>query len=276
MYIGKIQPGSTEGGTITLAGGSFEIRVEGFSGPLDVLCHLLESREIEASSIRVSDIIETYFRFLTQTERLSIYEAAEFLSLCSRILLGKIKALLPGENLENDGGEPDNEADEEALLDVLQRYRPYRAAAELLMTLQERRERHFIRVVEENETAAYELKDLYSFCRQWWSLYASYAGSKGKSKIASGERQEGFLDPVPEEKQVEEKIRELQQRFYKEGEIPLEKLVPKRSDRSLLVVTILALLEMCRLGCVSLSQKEGFGTLWIRSLKHAVIDGPMY
>ncbi|MFP4481335.1 MAG: segregation and condensation protein A [Thermovirgaceae bacterium] len=253
----------------------FEIEIEGFSGPLDVLCHLLESREIEASTIQVSDIIATYSVFLTRTGRISIYEAAEFLSLCSRVLLGKIRGLLPGgRNLEKEESETPT-TDEEALLETLERYRPYRAAGNLLKHLQKLRERHFTRPVEE-EPLTYELGDLYFLCRQWWKLYAIYSGERNTSAGSQGAYSEGFLDPVPEEEQVEKRIREIQQQLQNEDEIPLGELVQRGTGRTILVVTILALLEMCRLGYVDLRQEKGFGQLRVRSLKHAISNGTIY
>ena len=81
---------------------------------------------------------------------------------------------------------------------------------------------------------------------------------------------------VAEEEQVEERIRELSSRFREGTEIPLAELVPRRAGRTKLVVTLLALLEMCRLGFICLTQEKGFGTLKVRSLKHVASDGPIY
>jgi len=252
----------------------FEIEIEGFSGPLDALCHLLESREIEASAVQVSEIITTYSGYLARTGRLSIYEAAEFLNLCSRILLGKIKALLPGE-VKAEDEEIKPPADEVALLDALERYRPYRAAANLLKDLQNHRERHFTRPVEEGPVS-YELGDLYSLCRIWWSLYAAFNGVDDATGESLETYWEGFPDPVPEEEQVEKRINDLKRRLQPGKEIPLAELVPKDAGRTILVVTILALLEMCRLGDVYLHQENRFGPLRVRSAKHAVGNGTIY
>lgn len=255
----------------------FRVEVEGFSGPLDVLCHLLENREIEASAIRVSEIIGTYSRFLTLTGRLSIYETAEFLDLCSRILLGKIKALLPGQAETNEISENAGILiAEEALFQALERYRPYREAARMFRMLQEQAENHFIRVSEGKEPAIFELGDLYSLCRQWWKIYGSCACARQEVEQPHGSCSDGFPDPVPEEEQVEERIRELSSRFREGTEIPLAELVPRRAGRTKLVVTLLALLEMCRLGFVCLTQEKGFGTLKVRSLEHVASDGPIY
>jgi len=72
-----------------------DVELEGFSGPLDVLCHLVESGGISASGISVSQLIRVYSEFLIENERATINEMAAFFSLIARLLLGKLKALLP-------------------------------------------------------------------------------------------------------------------------------------------------------------------------------------
>lgn len=72
-----------------------DVELEGFSGPLDLLCHLVESGEMSASEISVSELIRVYSDFLIRNERATINEMAAFFSLTARLLLGKLKAILP-------------------------------------------------------------------------------------------------------------------------------------------------------------------------------------
>ena len=44
----------------------FEIEIDGFSGPLDLLCHLIEQSEIEAAHISVSEVISIYTSYLAK------------------------------------------------------------------------------------------------------------------------------------------------------------------------------------------------------------------
>jgi len=59
----------------------FDVELEGFSGPLDMLCHLVETGEIRASSISVSELIRVYSGFLLKNDRATINEMAAFFSL---------------------------------------------------------------------------------------------------------------------------------------------------------------------------------------------------
>ena len=43
---------------------SFDVDFEGFSGPLDLLCLLVETREIEAAAVPLAEVVHRYAAFL--------------------------------------------------------------------------------------------------------------------------------------------------------------------------------------------------------------------
>lgn len=73
----------------------FEVEIEGFSGPLELLCSLLESGELDASLINAREIVSAYWQFLHKSGRTSLDAIAEFLILAAHLLLSKAKALIP-------------------------------------------------------------------------------------------------------------------------------------------------------------------------------------
>ena len=60
---------------------AFDVTMEGFSGPLDLLCSLVESRAIAASRVRVSDVVRLYGTYLARGDVMTIREMAEFFAL---------------------------------------------------------------------------------------------------------------------------------------------------------------------------------------------------
>ena len=50
----------------------FQIEIEGFSGPLDLLCHMIDQGRIEAAQISVAEVISIYGAYLAQTGGLPI------------------------------------------------------------------------------------------------------------------------------------------------------------------------------------------------------------
>ncbi|MDO9508775.1 MAG: ScpA family protein [Thermovirgaceae bacterium] len=244
---------------------TLDVELEGFSGPLDLLCHLVETGEIQASNISVSELIRVYSDFLLRTERAGINEMAEFFSLMARLLLGKLKALLPSlPGLETPPG--DEELDPGFLEEALIRYRPYRMAAAYLGDLMRSRERSFIRGNPEEGPPWYDLGDLYSLSMVWWEMVGRKKDRTGhKVQLVEEAGWDGIPVATPDEEQVESRMEELRDLIAGRGSMLLSEIIGFSGTRQLLVVTFLALLEMTRLGIIHISQEELFGDVRIRS-----------
>ena len=233
---------------------SFEVRLDAFSGPLDLLCHLAESRQLDAAKLPLSALLEQYLQFLLRTERVSLMEMAEFFSLASRLLLSKLRALFPSLGEETEEGGEDEPFEGISLEESLVRYRPLRNAAAWLADRQRERERCFVRHGEEGPPW-FDLGDLYALAQVWWRLVEE----RSRDSAGGEEWSEELVDGAPEEQWVEERMEELQ-RLLALGPTSLRALLPG-GTRGALVVTLLALLELSRLGLVTLRQEEPFADL---------------
>jgi len=245
----------------------FEVRLTAFSGPLDLLCYLVESREVDPAKISLTELMSQYVMFLLENKRTTINEMAEFFSFASRILLRKVNALFPSSSAEDqercDSEELFCDSDEE-LMRMLEAFRPYRAAAAYLLKLQSKRERCFVRVTDEESRPFYDIGDLYSLASKWWELLDRYNEREKGDANESDFVWDDIPDAVPEERQVEQRMDELLQQVRGRS-LMLKELLCER-DRKTLIVTLLALLEMSRLGWVRLSQNEGdFGDVRIEA-----------
>ncbi len=234
-----------------------------------MLCHLVESREIEASTIRVSELVQAYGQFLRDSERVPINTLGEFMALAARLLLGKLQALFPIPVPDEEELDPDmpDDIDEDELMSMLRRYRPYRKAAEILAELQKKRERHFFRSAEEGP-ASFDLGDLYGLSYFWWKLLARESARTGieeDENLAPWEDSlyEEVPDVIPEEIQVDERMEELRELIGNGRTFSLNELLSCERSRPLLIVTLLALLELSRLGELNIRQKEVLGDVRI-------------
>lgn len=249
----------------------FRVTLGGFSGPLDLLCHLVESSAMDAVSLNLSDLLSQYVSFLLRSRRATLSELAEFFSFASRLLLHKVKSLLPWEETATgDDGTGDGEKlgpieggglDEDVLRALVERFRPYRAAAALLSERKASRERSFVRISEEGGGPPwFDAGDLYGLAVLWWTLIEGHE----KRRIARTEA--GFIqdvpDALPDEIVVENRMEEIQFRLGESGRLSLRELLGFFEPGGL-VVTLLALLELSRLGRLNLVQAEAWGDVEI-------------
>jgi segregation and condensation protein A len=79
----------------------FVVELEAFSGPLDLLLHLLREEELEIADIPIARIAD---QFLQAVHELGLNQAADYLDMASRLVRLKAQMLLPSGS-EEDGWE---------------------------------------------------------------------------------------------------------------------------------------------------------------------------
>ena len=119
------------------AGAGFVIELEAFSGPLDLLLHLLREEQIEIADIPIARIAD---QFLQAIHELGLNQAADYLDMASRLVRLKAQMLLPRQSVEDGWEDPRAE-----LVRRLLEYQQTREVAVWLGRAAERRAEQFAR-----------------------------------------------------------------------------------------------------------------------------------
>jgi segregation and condensation protein A len=82
----------------------YEVKLEIFQGPLDLLLHLIRKNEVDIFDIPIATIADQYLEYLDMMKALNINVAGDFLVMASTLLHIKSRLLLPqfGEDEEED------------------------------------------------------------------------------------------------------------------------------------------------------------------------------
>jgi segregation and condensation protein A len=203
--------------------------------------------------------------------------------MVATLLLQKTLSLLPlavrtGDPDDTEGLdhliEPDDEALEEEMLERLARYRPYRAGRLWLEERKAGQDRYYRRVATEEHgeegEPRYDIGDLYFLSRIWWGLLerrsASYRSFSSFDAVLDEEDEwNGMPSALPEESQIQGRIAELEEKLSLHKELSLNALWALAPSVQVLVVTLLAVLEMCRMGKTVIEQDIPFSDVKIRA-----------
>ncbi len=128
---------------------TYQVRLEVFEGPFDLLLHLIGRREIDIYQVSVAEIADDYLRYIQEMQRLDLEVATEFLLIAATLLKLKSDSLLPAPEKEEEELTP-AEMREELLWRLLQ-YHKFRSAAEELASRLEREDRYYYREVDVEE-----------------------------------------------------------------------------------------------------------------------------
>ncbi|NJH81294.1 ScpA family protein [Staphylococcus hyicus] len=113
----------------------YEVKLEAFNGPLDLLLHLIKEFEIDIYDIPMKALTAQYMQYIHAMNQLEINVASEYLVVASELLMIKSRMLLPDIAQTDD----DDEDPREELVEKLIEYQNFKAYASLLETKKEAR-----------------------------------------------------------------------------------------------------------------------------------------
>jgi len=224
-----------------------------FDGPLDLLLHLIKLNRVEITDIPVATICDQFHAYMQLMEELNLDVAGEYLVMAATLIHIKSKMLLPRPETAA-GVEEEQEDPRDALVRRLLEHQKFKAAAGLLHEREQWRSAQWQRPDERVAELAgdgYEPEievDLFTLIS---AFQAVVERAKHRPKV---------LLP-PEQMSVEARIEQLLDRLSETEACGFDDLFADAQDRSGLIVTFLALLEMIRLKLVRVFQAGSFGPI---------------
>ena len=117
------------------------IELDKFSGPLDLLLHLIKESNIDIFDINIKDITEQYLEYINKIESMNLNVASEYLVMAAELIEMKSRILLPrNEDIESDDYEEDPR---EELIRRLIEYKNYKEITPELKELELKREEYY-------------------------------------------------------------------------------------------------------------------------------------
>ncbi len=219
----------------------YEIKLEIFQGPLDLLLHLIRKNEVDIFDIPIAIITDQYLGYLDMMKALNINVAGDFLVMASTLIHIKSKMLLP-EVEEEEEEDPRDEITRPLL--------------------------EFLRLKElAGELADRDLLDRDIFSRPLFPDYKDQLQAEGPLldvtifqlmdafKRVIDERLPGASLKLQIEKwSLKDKTTSIMERLKKDGSIYFRDLFSENRTLSEFIITFLALLELVHIGLVRVFQ----------------------
>jgi len=246
----------------------YNVKIDAFEGPLDLLLHLINHLEIDIYDIPVADVTEQYLIYIHTMKELELDVASEYLVMAATLLAIKSKMLLPihGEvGFEEDFSLEMEEDPREELVERLIEYRKYKEVAIDLKLLEEERGLIFTKppsdltdYVKDMKVDSKPIKEV--------SLYDMLSALQKllrrkrlqKPLLTKITRQE-----VPIEQRMKEILFDLKKSKRKKCFFDLFP-VP---DKEHVVVTFLAVLELMKQNEILVEQEQNFAEIFISAME---------
>ena len=85
------------------------VKLESFSGPLDLLYHLIEKNEIDIYDIPIAELTDQYIEFINLEENKNMDGMSEFIVMAATLIEIKSRMLLPKPETEEQEEDPREE-----------------------------------------------------------------------------------------------------------------------------------------------------------------------
>lgn len=242
---------------------SLQVSLERFEGPLGLLLHLIREQEMNIFDIDIATITRQYLEYIKTMRSLDLEVAGDFVAMAATLLQIKSRMLLPQYN--EAGEEIEKEDPRRELVNRLLEYQKYQDASKRLS------ERPWVgRDVwlrgERLNMAQPQSDDIILEDNPLFSLITSYR------KVVRAMKS-GVHKVVGAMQSIAERILEMRERLMVGQKVEFSSLITAEGDKKQgqVLVTFLSLLELAKIGFVSLFQTENYGQIHIEAKKS--IDG---
>jgi segregation and condensation protein A len=238
--------------------GVFQVRLDNFEGPFDLLLNLISRRQLDVTEVALSQVTDEFISYLAGMDEWDLGKATEFLVVAATLLDLKAARLLPAAEVEDEEDLALLEARDLLFARLLQ-YRAYKLAAAYLSELERSQAKRHGRAV--------ELEDRFT------GLLPDVVLDLSPQQLAALAAQAMVPKPVPvvatdhlytPQVSVREQIALLRERLRRTGAATFRALVSDCASTMHVVARFLGLLELYQQGAVSFDQAAPLAELHIR------------
>ena len=229
----------------------YEIKLDIFEGPLDLLLYLIKKNEIDIYDIPIALITEQYLEYIEMLRSLNLDLAGEFLVLAATLIHIKSRLLLPVEE------DPAAEEEEDPRAELVRQLLEYQAFKEAALQLDNRPvlERDvFTRSCpvtgpdDPEVDESFTEMDVFDLVKAFQQIIA---------RLDKEER----IEINTEEMSLADRINDIMERLREYKHLTFTELLGERTDRRWILYTFLALLELMKLRMIRAYQGEPYGVI---------------
>lgn len=230
---------------------ALKVFLDTFEGPLDLLLYLIRKQNLNILDVPIADITDQYVNYINLMKELELELAGEYLLMAAMLAEIKSKMLLPLFEEVEDEEDPRAE-----LVRRLLEYERYRKASEELNKLKRLERDVFITGVESSHLAQpIELPDI-----SLQELLLSFQEVLKRAEMFT------TLHVLKEPLSVRERMTTILEKLKNKDFLDFTELFDLEEQKTGLVVTFLAILELMKESLIEIVQTKAYGIIHVKAL----------
>jgi segregation and condensation protein A len=250
---------------------SYEVKLDAFTGPLDLLLHLINRLEIDIYDIPMAELTSQYIDHIHAMQELELNEASEYLVMAATLLAIKSRMLLPiheGEDYDDSLAIDEPDPREELVARLIE-YRKYKEAATDLQELE--KERALVFTKPPTDLSPFmpdEQLALFDLSVNVFDMLSAFQKMMRRKQLKKPLQTRITRQEISLKDHMFTVVHQLKQNG---GKIMFSELFPYE-DKSSLVLTFLSLLELMKRQVIIVEQENNFEDLRVHLQKEEFIN----
>lgn len=240
---------------------SYNVKLDVFEGPLDLLLFFIKRDEINIYDIPISYITSEYLQYLNLMKSLNLHLAGEFIYMASLLMRIKAQMLLPHEVKENFEEIEDPRTE---LVQMLIEYQQYKEVSESLKQMEERQQKYHT-VYAASGNRAFD-PDLFLSNINLIDLGLSFRNLLESLLKQANYEIEMIKVNSPWRINISQQIQFIQSMFTNKKRLRFFDIAKHLINRLEVAVTFLAILELVKDEKIRVSQKDIYGDIWLTKI----------
>ncbi len=233
----------------------YEVSLELFKGPLDLLLYLIRKDEISVREIEISKITEQYMSYIQAMQELDLDLAGDFLVMAAILMRLKARELLPQNERELLDSDPDF-IDREKLIKQIEEYEKFRQIADTLKEKEEENFGAYYRTKAEGIT--YSADDFLN--QRDVEIYDLLMAFK---RVVEAAKQAPQYYMEADNVTIDDRIEKVLSLVSERKMVSFSQLFEDDSRKIVLVVTFMAILELIRMQLITFKQENDLDEIWV-------------
>ena len=229
----------------------YEVKLEIFEGPMDLLLHLIRKNKVDIYDIPIALIMDQYLKYLDMMRSFNIDVAGDFLEMAATLAYIKSRMLVPRVGSEEEDQEEDPRME---LVGPLLEYAKIKEAAEILAhSLQLDRDVYVRNIPAEELWGTDESEDI--------AEVGLFALVNALHEVLKKAKPGDFMEVSAEGMRLKDRISQLMEVLSGVSSITFHELFEGKVRKMEMILTFLAILELVRLQVVRAFQHQPSGII---------------
>lgn len=238
----------------------YQVSIEQFEGPLDLLLHLIKEKEMDLENLEVSKITAQYLEYIYNSQILNLELASEYLVMASYLIELKSKMLLPAEEVKI---ESEYEEDpRETLIKRLLEYKKYKDVVDDFKQKYEERQNFYIKPSSSMDEFVIDTTDMIPDNLEIYDLMKAMQKMYQRRLLSSPV----ITSVGKKEISIDDRCDEIREIIHLRKRVNFEDLFDV-TNRHYFVVTFLAILVLANKKELQIYQESQFNEIYLEEIQ---------